>query len=137
VVRHAIPPRPLIDRITEDNGALVAGALNALPRLLDALEASMKREAVLTEALEAALKFIEEFKADGVGQLAEGIHAGLRKGSDAPDSGALYNMIARSTSTAWSDAIRFAHDPFFSMWGGNDAIKFGRLALSPTQEGRS
>jgi hypothetical protein len=82
------------------------------------------------EALEACLKFIESFRDSGVELLAEGVHAGLRKGSDAPDAGELYTAIANSHSSAWSDAISFAHDPFFSMWGGDEAIKKARAALS-------
>jgi len=40
-------------------------------------------------------------------QIALGMHTGLRKGSDAPSSGPLWQAIAASEDTAWSDAARF------------------------------
>lgn len=38
--------------------------------------------------------------------IGEGLHTGLRKGTDAPESTALYNAISASDE-AWSDALRF------------------------------
>lgn len=93
-------------------------------------DATQTREAELVAALQACVKFIEDFRDDGPELLAEGVHAGLRKGSDAPDSGALHTAIGNSTTSAWSDAITFAHDPFFSMWGGDEAIAKARAALN-------
>lgn len=40
--------------------------------------------------------------------IAIGVHTGLRKGTDAPDSAALWRAIGASTDTSWSDACRFA-----------------------------
>jgi hypothetical protein len=37
----------------------------------------------------------------------EGVHAGLRKGGDAPSSGPLWTAIADSEDSAWGDAIAF------------------------------
>lgn len=42
--------------------------------------------------------------------LGEGIHTGLRKGSDAPEAPALWKAISDSDQ-AWSDALDFA------VWG--------------------
>lgn len=39
--------------------------------------------------------------------LGEGIHTGLRKGSDAHDAHELWLAIDRSESSAWSDALRY------------------------------
>ena len=101
-----------------------------LPHRLSTPDAPQTREAELVAALKACVKFIEDFRDDGPELLAEGVHAGLRKGSDAPDSGALHTAIGNSTTSAWSDAITFAHDPFFSMWGGDEAIAQARAALN-------
>lgn len=49
------------------------------------------------------------------GQLAVGMHTGLRKGSDAPSSGPLWQAINASTDTAWVDAARFCVDGLKSM----------------------
>lgn len=40
--------------------------------------------------------------------LGEGIHTGLRKGTDAPDAHALWKAIADSETGAWQDAIEYA-----------------------------
>lgn len=40
-------------------------------------------------------------------QIAIGMHTGLRKGSDAPSSAALWRAIGASTDSAWSDAAAF------------------------------
>lgn len=43
--------------------------------------------------------------------IGEGVHVGLRKGSDAPSSGELWQAIAKSDDGAWSDAVMYA------VWG--------------------
>jgi hypothetical protein len=43
--------------------------------------------------------------------IGEGVHVGLRKGSEAPSSGPLWKAISGSTDTAWSDAIGYC------VWG--------------------
>lgn len=43
--------------------------------------------------------------------LGEGIHTGLRKGTDAEDSHELWKAISDSDTTAWSDAIDYC------LWG--------------------
>ena len=40
--------------------------------------------------------------------LAEGVHTGLRKGTDAPSSGPLWTAIYESKDSAWGDACAFA-----------------------------
>jgi hypothetical protein len=40
--------------------------------------------------------------------IAIGVHTGLRKGSEAPDSGKLWRAISDSDDTSWSDAARYA-----------------------------
>jgi hypothetical protein len=88
----------------------------------------------MRKALEDCVKVIEGFTADSI---SEGVHAGLRKGTDAPDASVLYEAIARSRTTAWSDACAFAVDPHFTMWGGNEALRCARKALSAGKgEGR-
>jgi len=47
--------------------------------------------------------------------LMEGVHVGLRKGSEAPSSAALWRAIAESDDDAWGDACRFAVDGIKSM----------------------
>lgn len=42
--------------------------------------------------------------------LAEGVHVGLRKGSEAPSSGPLWKAIAESDDSAWMDAMQYAID---------------------------
>ena len=44
-------------------------------------------------------------------QIAVGMHTGLRKGSEAPSSGPLWQAISASDDSAWSDAARFC------LWG--------------------
>lgn len=43
--------------------------------------------------------------------LGEGIHTGLRKGSEAPSSGPLWRAITDSKDGAWPDALRYC------VWG--------------------
>lgn len=45
------------------------------------------------------------------GQIAIGMHTGLRKGSEAPSSAGLWRAISDSTDTAWSDAAAYC------VWG--------------------
>lgn len=40
--------------------------------------------------------------------LGEGIHTGLRKGSEAPSSATLHRAIRESTDSAWGDALAYA-----------------------------
>lgn len=39
--------------------------------------------------------------------VAIGVHTGLRKGSEAPSSGPLWQAIGASTDSAWMDAAKF------------------------------
>lgn len=50
---------------------------------------------------------------EATGILGEGIHTGLRKGTDAPEAPELWDAISRSDA-AWSDALRYA------VWGMNE-----------------
>ena len=98
---------------------------------LEASNAQLEADrAELVERLRACATFIAMMKDNGEVLLSEGIHAGLRKGTDAPDSQALWSAIHDSRTTAWQDAIAFGLDPFFSMWGGDDALKGARATLS-------
>jgi hypothetical protein len=47
--------------------------------------------------------------------IAQGMHTGLRKGSDAPSSGPLWRAISESTDSAWSDAAEFTIEGMASM----------------------
>ncbi len=44
---------------------------------------------------------------EAVSLIAEGVHTGLRKGTDAPGSSAAWRAIA-NPSSGWEDACRFA-----------------------------
>lgn len=44
---------------------------------------------------------------EAISNVAEGMHTGLRKGTDAEDSHDLWLAISRSDTSAWSDAARF------------------------------
>lgn len=48
---------------------------------------------------------------DALSLLGEGIHTGLRKGSEAPSSGPLWRAISESDDGAWADALRYC------LWG--------------------
>lgn len=39
--------------------------------------------------------------------IGEGVHTGLRKGTDAEDAHDLWTAISQSNTTAWSDAVEF------------------------------
>lgn len=39
--------------------------------------------------------------------IGEGVHTGLRKGSDAPNSAVLWRGISDSTDSAWPDAVEY------------------------------
>ncbi len=41
------------------------------------------------------------------GQIAVGVHTGLRKGSEAPSSADLWQAISKSEDSAWTDAAHF------------------------------
>lgn len=45
------------------------------------------------------------------GEIAIGMHTGLRKGSEAPDSAKLWQAIRESQDTSWSDAAKYC------VWG--------------------
>jgi len=49
------------------------------------------------------------------GQIAVGVHTGLRKGSEAPSSADLWQAIAKSDDSAWSDAAAFCAHGLISM----------------------
>lgn len=82
------------------------------------------------KALRLCVEFIRMFKEDGAALLGEGVHTGLRKGTDADDAAFIWRAIDMSKTTAWRDATTFAHDPFFSMWGGDKALSAGNAALA-------
>ncbi|HEX7720439.1 MAG TPA: hypothetical protein VF389_11585 [Woeseiaceae bacterium] len=95
-----------IDTRNPENKAAEKGALAAL---------RSRPMTGVREALAGLIEFIEKtLTAETIG---EGVHAGLRKGTEAADSHELWRAIADSNTTAWGDACRFAVDPFFSMWG--------------------
>lgn len=48
---------------------------------------------------------------DALSMLGEGIHTGLRKGSEAESSGPLWRAIRESEDGAWPDALRYC------LWG--------------------
>ena len=48
-------------------------------------------------------------------EIGVGMHTGLRKGSDAEDSGKLWTAIRDSETTAWRDAALFCADGLKSM----------------------
>lgn len=97
-----------------DNAGSIAKALSQI-------EAMKERVAGAESALKTCADVIETFRDPDL--LSEGVHAGLRKGTDAPDSHALWAAIAGSKTSAWSDAIAFALDPYFTMWGGDEALR--------------
>lgn len=88
--------------------------------------------AAVVEALEAAQKIILLFKDESL--FSEGVHAGLRKGTDAPDANHIWSVIASSRTSAWGDAIAFALDPFFTMWGGDNALTKIEAALQSLRD---
>lgn len=45
--------------------------------------------------------------ADAIEQIAVGMHTGLRKGSEAPDSAKLWRAISESTDSSWNDAANY------------------------------
>ena len=58
-----------------------------------------------------ATKTVEVSDEDFAGMLMEGVHTGLRKGTEAPLSGEIWNLISKavfSDDTSWGDACRFA-----------------------------
>ena len=48
-------------------------------------------------------------------QIAIGVHTGLRKGSEAPDSAKLWRAISDSNDSSWSDAVRYCVNGLESM----------------------
>ena len=52
---------------------------------------------------------------DAVTNIAVGVHTGLRKGTEAPSSGPLWQAINASDDSAWSDAVRYCVDGLQSM----------------------
>jgi len=47
--------------------------------------------------------------------IAIGVHTGLRKGSDAPSSGPLWQAISASDDSAWTDAVAYCVSGLRSM----------------------
>lgn len=47
--------------------------------------------------------------------IAVGMHTGLRKGSEAPNSAELWQAISASHDSSWSDAARFCVDGLRAM----------------------
>lgn len=122
----------MLDRQILREGDLSSFMIRAglLREILDRLARSGDGEEVarLREALEKAKEVISLFKDQSL--FAEGVHAGLRKGTDASDAHHLWTAIANSRTSAWGDAIGFAIDPYFTMWGGNDALLLIEDALA-------
>lgn len=52
-------------------------------------------------------QLIEVDDKEAAEQIAVGIHTGLRKGSDAPSSGPLWQAIFQSDDSAWADAADY------------------------------
>lgn len=68
---------------------------------------------------------------DATSQLGEGIHTGLRKGTDAPEAPELWKAI-RDSDGAWSDALAYA------VWGlGTMGYKLCREVGDDAGAGRS
>lgn len=42
--------------------------------------------------------------------IGHGVHTGLRKGTEAPNSGVLWRGIQRSSDSSWSDAVQYCID---------------------------
>jgi hypothetical protein len=53
------------------------------------------------------MKRIEVSDEELAEQIAIGVHTGLRKGSEAPSSGKLWQAIRKSEDSAWSDAAEY------------------------------
>ena len=64
--------------------------------------------------------------------LGEGIHTGLRKGSDAPSAPRLWDAIRGSKDGAWGDALDYA------LWGlrymGYDVVKVATIEPEEQKE---
>lgn len=50
-----------------------------------------------------------------VSLIAEGVHTGLRKGTDAPNSGILWRGISNSSDSSWEDAVDYCVSGLESM----------------------
>ena len=59
----------------------------------------------MTNKIETTYEPMETDQA--VENLAIGVHTGLRKGTEAPSSGPLWQAIANSDDSAWMDACRY------------------------------
>lgn len=88
--------------------------------------------ATLVEALGKVLAAID---AQDAAYLGESIHAGFRKGSEAPDSAALWKAIADSKTSAWVDAIEY-HLGCVDFHFGDD-IRAARKAHEAATKGSS
>lgn len=53
------------------------------------------------------MSYVEVTDEELAGEIAIGMHTGLRKGSEAPDSAKLWQAIYDSNDSSWSDAARF------------------------------
>lgn len=83
------------------------------------------------EALRETQKLLGLLTPDLIG---EGVHAGLRKGTDAPSARNIYDAISSSEDAAWGEACSWAIDPIFSMWGGNELLARIAVILSQARE---
>lgn len=86
-------PLTLIEVLRES-----AGTLDALNNKIKRLEAEATVEKDVSDEDFASL-------------IGEGVHTGLRKGTDAESAHDLWLAISNSTDTAWSDAVGFC------VWG--------------------
>lgn len=106
------------------------------PEAADLIATMQAREAELVGALEAARKVIEQFRDPDC--LGEGVHTGLRKGTDEPGALKIWEAIASTNSSAWREAVEFAIDPYFSMWGGDEVLaQIERLSPATAIRGAS
>lgn len=123
----------LLRKLTEGDVAREGAASSTMVRagllleILDQLEAQAAQIEALTAALVKADAVIRLFTPEAIG---EAVHTGLRKGTDADDAHVIWSIIANSNTTAWHDACVYGLDPFFSMWGGNEALVAASQALS-------
>jgi len=86
----------------------------------------------MREALEGLLQMADVLTGDHV---AEGVHTGLRKGSNAADADALWKAIRASKTSAWSDACAFFADSMTNDFCGfGKQIKAARSALSTKEQ---
>lgn len=73
------------------------------------------------ELLREARDWMKELR-DKPDVIAEGVHAGLRKGTDEKGAHEAWQAVGNIQGQGWLHAVGFAVDPFFSMWGGDKII---------------